>query len=86
MWTVPCLAPSAKPAALNTPTRPSRRRIAWYPNYIPMKTGDVRALRERLMSFDFEQVSGFSWGRNIASGGRAAVDASFHRHLEKVEP
>ena len=65
-----------------------RRHVGFlysYPNYIPMKTSDVRALRERLAAFEFEQVFGFSWGRNISSGGRAAVDASFRRHLEQVE-
>ncbi len=65
-----------------------RRHVGFmysYPNYIPMKTSDVRAMRERLAPFEFEQVFGFSWGRNISSGGRAAVDASFRRHIEQVE-
>lgn len=56
-----------------------------YPNYIPMKASDVRAMRERLAPFDFEQVFGFSWGRNITSGGRAAVDASFDRYFQAIE-
>ena len=50
-----------------------------------MKSSDVRALRERLAPFEFEQVFGFSWGRSISSDGRAAVDASFRRHFEQVE-
>ncbi len=65
-----------------------RRHVGFlysYPNYIPMKTSDVRALRKRLERFEFEQVFGFSWGRNICSGGRAAVDASFRRHLVQIE-
>jgi glyoxylase-like metal-dependent hydrolase (beta-lactamase superfamily II) len=56
-----------------------------YPNYIPMKASDVRAMRERLAPFAFEQVFGFSWGRNITSGGRAAVDASFERYFRAIE-
>lgn len=65
-----------------------RRHVGFmysYPNYIPMKTSDVRAIRERLAPYDFEQVFGFSWGRNITHGGRAAVDASFKRHFAAVE-
>ena len=64
-----------------------RRHVTFmysYPNYVPMRTADVRAMRERLRGFAFEDVYGFSWGRNILGGGRAAVDASFERHLAAV--
>lgn len=64
-----------------------RRHVGFmysYPNYIPMKFDDVRAMRERLAPFEFEQVFGFSWGRNILRGGRVAVDASFERHLQAM--
>jgi glyoxylase-like metal-dependent hydrolase (beta-lactamase superfamily II) len=64
-----------------------RRHVTFmysYPNYIPMRTGDVVAMRERLRGFAFEDVYGYSWGRNILGGGRAAVDASFERHLAAV--
>ncbi|WP_374566633.1 MBL fold metallo-hydrolase [Ideonella sp.] len=64
-----------------------RRHVGFmysYPNYIPMKPGDVRAMRERLAPFDFEQVFGFSWGRNITRDGRAAVDASFNRFFHAI--
>ncbi len=64
-----------------------RRHVGFmysYPNYIPMKPSAVRALRERLAGLQFEDVFGFSWGRNILGGGRAAVDASFERYLEAV--
>ena len=64
-----------------------RRHVTFmysYPNYIPMRTGDVRAMRERLTGFAFDDVYGYSWGRNILGGGRAAVDASFERHLAAV--
>ena len=65
-----------------------RRHVGFmysYPNYIPMKPSDVRAMRERLAPFAFEQVFGFSWGRNILSEGRARVDASFDRFLQAVK-
>ncbi|WP_242112827.1 MBL fold metallo-hydrolase [Luteimonas aquatica] len=61
-----------------------RRHVSFmysYPNYIPMRVGDVHAMRERLVPYAFEDVFGYTWGRNILGGGRAAVDASFERFL-----
>jgi hypothetical protein len=55
-----------------------------YPNYVPMRASDVREMRARLAPFDYEDVYGYSWGRNIIGGGRAAVDASFERYLAIV--
>jgi len=65
-----------------------RRHVAFmysYPNLIPMKRADVRAMRDRVARFAFEDVFGFSRGRNIVGGGRAAVDRSFARWLAAVE-
>lgn len=64
-----------------------RRHVTFmysYPNYIPMKTSDVRSMRERLQGYAFEDVFGYTWGRNIIGGGSAAVDASFDRYLKAV--
>jgi glyoxylase-like metal-dependent hydrolase (beta-lactamase superfamily II) len=64
-----------------------RRHVSFmysYPNLIPMKPADVRAMRDRLARFEFEDVFGFSRGRNILGGGRAAVDRSFERWLAAV--
>lgn len=64
-----------------------RRHVSFmysYPNFIPMKTGDVRAMRRRLDGCSFEDVFGYTWGRNIVGGARAAVDASFDRFLRAV--
>lgn len=61
-----------------------RRHVAFmysYPNYLPMKASDVRAMRSRLEGLAFDDVFGFSWGRNILGGGRARVDVSFDRFL-----
>lgn len=55
-----------------------------YPNFIPMSPADVRGMRERLHGFEFEDVFGYTWRRNIIGGGRAAVDASFDRYLAAV--
>lgn len=64
-----------------------RRHVTFmysYPNYIPMQPGDVRGMRDRLEEYAFEDVFGYTWGRNIIGGARAAVDASFDRYLEAV--
>jgi hypothetical protein len=61
-----------------------RRHVGFmysYPNYMPMRPVEVRGMRRRLEGYDFEDVFGFTWGRNIIGGGRAAVDISFDRHL-----
>ncbi|MDB5674374.1 MAG: ymaE [Sphingomonas bacterium] len=52
-----------------------------YPNHMPLPLADVRAMKQRLAPFDFDDVYGFSWGRNIIGGGRTAVQASFDRYL-----
>jgi hypothetical protein len=64
-----------------------RRHVSFmysYPNYVPMKPSDVRGIRSRLQGFEFEDVFGYTWRRNIIGGARAAVDASFDRYLAAV--
>ena len=64
-----------------------RRHVTFmysYPNFIPMRGSDVRAMRERLLGYDFDDVYGYTWGRNILGGARAAVDASFERFLQRL--
>ncbi|HEV7914018.1 MAG TPA: hypothetical protein VGP22_09640 [Albitalea sp.] len=64
-----------------------RRHVSFmysYPNYIPMKPGDVRQMRTLLEGREFDDVFGFTWGRNIVGGGRAAVDRSFDRYLQAM--
>ena len=61
-----------------------RRHVTFmysYPNYMPMKSSDVKGMRSRLAGYGFEDVFGYTWGRNIIGGGREAVDASFDRWL-----
>ncbi|MFP2933937.1 MBL fold metallo-hydrolase [Pyxidicoccus sp. 3LG] len=65
-----------------------RRHVSFmysYPNYLPMRAADVRHMRALLDGYAFEDVYGYTWGRNILGGGRAAVDASFDRFLARVE-
>jgi hypothetical protein len=62
-----------------------RRHVTFmysYPNYIPMRPREVRAIRVRLAGLAFEDVFGFTWGRNIIGGARHAVDESFERYLD----
>lgn len=64
-----------------------RRHVTFmysYPNFVPMRSSDVRAMRARLAPYAFRDVYGYTWGRNIIGDARAAVDASFERHLAAV--
>ncbi|WP_395644640.1 MBL fold metallo-hydrolase [Terricaulis sp.] len=65
-----------------------RRHVTFmysYPNYIPMKPADVRAMRDRVAPYAFDNVFGYTWGRNIIGGGKAAVEASFARYFAAIE-
>jgi hypothetical protein len=55
-----------------------------YPNFMPMPSDAVRGMQARLAGWDYEDIYGFTWGRNIIGGGRAAVDASFERYLSAI--
>jgi hypothetical protein len=64
-----------------------RRHVGFmysYPNYMPMRPDAVRDMQARLAGYAFEDVYGYTWGRNIIGGGRAAVDASFERYLSAI--
>lgn len=66
---------------------PDLRHVSFmysYPNLIPMKPSDVQGMRSRLAGYDFEDVYGYTWRRNIIGGGRAAVDASFARYFASI--
>lgn len=64
-----------------------RRHVSFMysnPNLIPMAPEDVKAMRERLGPFTFEDVFGYTWDRDIVGGGREAVNRSFERYLEAI--
>lgn len=64
-----------------------RRHVSFmysYPNLVPMKPADVVRMRHVLEGRAFDDVFGYTWGRNIRGEGRAAVDASFDRYLRAV--
>ncbi|CAM0998465.1 Metallo-beta-lactamase domain-containing protein [Rhodanobacter sp. Root179] len=65
----------------------NRRHVSFmhsYPNFTPMPPEAVRGMQTRLAGYAFEDVYGFTWGRNIIGGGRAAVDASFDIYLSAI--
>ena len=54
------------------------------PNHIPMHPDHVEGIRRRLADLPIDDIYGFTWGLNILGDGRAALDASFDRHLHAV--
>ena len=64
-----------------------RRRATFmysYPNMIPLPPADVRVMRERLAPLAYDDLFGFTWGRQIIGGAKQAVEASFDRYLAAV--
>jgi hypothetical protein len=55
-----------------------------YPNYIPLDAAAVRRIAETVGPFAFDRIYGAWWDRNIASGGKAAFDASVKRYLAAI--
>jgi hypothetical protein len=55
-----------------------------YPNYIPLHPDVVRGMQRRVQGYEFSDIYGYTWGRNILGGARAAVDRSFDRYLLAV--
>jgi hypothetical protein len=49
-----------------------------------MKAADVVRMRHVLEGRSFDDVYGYTWGRNIRGEGRAAVDESFDRYLRAM--
>jgi len=55
-----------------------------YPNLIPLGPATVEDLRHRVAPLAFDDVFGYSAGRQIIGGGKAAIDASFDRYLAQI--
>ena len=55
-----------------------------YPNYIPLNARTVKAIAEKIAPLPFDRIYGAWWGRNIASGAKAAFEASVQRYLSAV--
>ena len=52
-----------------------------YPNYIPLDAAAVRRIADIVAPLAFDRIYGAWWGRNIATGAKAAFDASVGRYL-----
>lgn len=55
-----------------------------YPNLIPLGPTSVEDLRRRVAPLAYDDVFGYSAGRQIIGGGKPAIDASFDRYLARV--
>lgn len=55
-----------------------------YPNLLPMRTSDVEAMRDLVLPYSFDDVFGYTWGRNILGGAHGKVRRSFERYLDAV--
>ena len=64
-----------------------RRHVTFmysYPNAIPLRPSAVRGLHRAVTPLQFDDVFGFTRGRQIIGQGKAAVDQSFARYLAAV--
>ncbi len=55
-----------------------------YPNYIPLNAATVRSIADKISPLGFDRIYGAWWNRNIASGAKAAFEASVRRYLSAV--
>ena len=56
------------------------------PNYIPVGPHVIRDLQQRLAGIVFDDLYGFTWGRNLIGGADDAVARSLAHYLEIIDP
>jgi glyoxylase-like metal-dependent hydrolase (beta-lactamase superfamily II) len=56
------------------------------PNFIPVGPHVIRDLQRRLARVEFDDLYGFTWGRNVLGGADAAVARSLTHYLDIIEP
>jgi hypothetical protein len=64
-----------------------RRSVSFmysYPNYIPLNAKAVKSIAASVAPLAFDRIYGAWWGRVIASGAKAAFDASVARYLSAI--
>jgi hypothetical protein len=64
-----------------------RRSVSFmysYPNYIPLNAAAIRCIAEVVAPLAFDRIYGAWWDRNIATGAKAAFDASVRRYLRAI--
>jgi glyoxylase-like metal-dependent hydrolase (beta-lactamase superfamily II) len=55
-----------------------------YPNYMPLNAAAVRRIAAAVEPLAFDRIYGAWWGRNIASGAKAAFAASVERYIAAI--
>jgi glyoxylase-like metal-dependent hydrolase (beta-lactamase superfamily II) len=55
-----------------------------YPNYVPLNARSVTKIADSIAPLQFDRIYGAWWDRNIASGAKAAFDASVRRYLSAI--
>ena len=55
-----------------------------FPNYIPVNAATLRRIVDLLEPFDFEQIYGAFFGRNIKVGAKQAVRSSAQRYIAAI--
>jgi hypothetical protein len=64
-----------------------RRHVSFmrsFPNYIPLNAEAVRGVSRAILPLAFDRIHGAWWGRNIATGAKAAFDTSVRRYLAAI--
>jgi glyoxylase-like metal-dependent hydrolase (beta-lactamase superfamily II) len=64
-----------------------RRTVSFmysYPNYVPLNAAGVRRIGDAVEPFEFDQIYGGWFGRNILSAGKQAVRYSVRRYLHAI--
>jgi glyoxylase-like metal-dependent hydrolase (beta-lactamase superfamily II) len=54
------------------------------PNYVPVPAATIRDVLARIEPLAFDDLYGFSWGRNILSEAKAAATASLEHYLVAI--
>ncbi|RXT50996.1 MBL fold metallo-hydrolase [Bradyrhizobium betae] len=55
-----------------------------YPNYMPLNAAAVRRIAAAVEPLAFDRIYGAWWGRNVASGAKAAFAASVARYIAAI--
>jgi glyoxylase-like metal-dependent hydrolase (beta-lactamase superfamily II) len=64
-----------------------RRSVSFmysFPNYVPLNAAAVRRIADVVAPLAFDCIYGAWWDRNVASGAKAAFDASVRRYLAAI--
>jgi glyoxylase-like metal-dependent hydrolase (beta-lactamase superfamily II) len=64
-----------------------RRHVSFmysYPNYIPLDAAAVRRIAGAVAPLAYDRIYGAWWDRNIATGAKAAFEASVTRYLAAI--